>query len=127
MSGQFTEMARLMATFGQVNDDGGEGTIPPNLLNTITGSVSDFRDGYGNKIDADWMVALMRGDIVTSDGTFSGMTTGDGTYSGTFHGSDDTETADVVEKPSAATGVFDAHFDNGHVAGAFGAPLIKEE
>ena len=126
MSGQFTAMANLMATFGQVNDENNEGIIPPNLLNSITGSVSKFRDGYGNMIDADWMVELMKGDITEADGTFAGMTTGEGSYSGTFHGSDDTATTDVVEKPSAATGVFDAHFDNGHVAGAFGA-LLQEE
>ena len=119
-SGQFTALAKLTATFGQTP----EGDILPNLLDSITGTVGDFKDVYGNPIDAKWVVELMKGDIIDA-GTFTGDTTGGGSYSGTFHGENDPDTTDA-EKPRAATGVFDAHFDNGHAAGAFGANLVEE-
>ena len=120
VSGQFTALANLTATFAQPT----EMDIVPNLVNTITGTVSYFKDAYGNPIDADWMVELMKGPITPADGTFMGVTTGDGSYSGTFHG-DNTDAANAF--PGSATGTFDAHFDNGHLAGAFGAHIVEED
>jgi hypothetical protein len=117
-SGQFTARATLTATFGQVEDttNNNLGTIPANLLNSITGMVSNFMNSDGEMIDDAWEVEFMKGAIDTSDGTFEGMTTGMGAYSGTFHG----DTAEDAQ-PSAASGIFDGHFPNGDVLGAFGA------
>ena len=61
VSGQFTARAKLTATFGQLVPP--DNNIPPNLLNTITGTVGDFKDAYGNPIDAKWVVELMEGAI----------------------------------------------------------------
>ena len=127
-SGLFTADAELTATFGQVNDDAGDGTIAPNLLNTISGTVSDLRNDADEVIDGGWTVNLMKGEIVANDGTFSGDATGDGSYSGTFHGSVagvdhdmDSNTDEIIPTPSSVVGEFDANFSNGSVAGAFGA------
>lgn len=113
-SGVFTANASLTATFGQVNDDGGEGIIAPNLLNSVTGEVTGFETLAGVAIDGSWKVELMRSDIA-STGTFAGDTTGNGSYSGTFHGPADADT-----QPHSAVGEFDAVFTNGSVAGGFG-------
>ena len=44
-----------------------------------------------------------------------GMTTGGGDWGGNFYDARD------AEAPGSVAGTFDAHFVNGHVAGAFGA------
>ena len=122
-SGQFTAMAMLTATFDQTTDN----DIAPNMFNTITGSISDFRDMDGNEIDAMWTVMLTKGVITPADGTFAGEATGSGAFSGLFHGAaltDDATTTDVDEStfaPISASGTFDGHFENGHVRGAFAA------
>ena len=130
VSGQFTASAVLMATFNQLDDN----SIPPNMLNHITGTVSDFRNAYGDMI-ADWTAMLMVRDvddaarmsnINDAAGTFDGSTTGDGTWSGRFEGPRENADTDPIT-PTALTGVFDAHFDNGHVAGAFGATLVPKD
>ena len=100
----------------------GVGTIAPNQLNTITGTIDDFvlSGGEANI----WEVTLNRGAITTSDGTASGTTTGGGaagSYSATFHGSVTAGSDGVVPKPGSVVGEFDANFSNGSVAGAFGA------
>ncbi len=126
-SGQFTASAVLNATFGQVTNDNNDGTIAANLLNTITGSISGFKNMDGNDIDAMWTVMLTKGIINTSAGTFAGDATGMGEFNGMFHGAaldDDETTADVDEStlaPISASGTFHGHFDNGHVRGAFAA------
>ena len=119
-SGQFTADASLTAYFGQVpvSDDDPTGTIAPNLLDSISGSVSGFEDSDGNMIDAAWTVELMKGAIDMGAGTFMGATTGMGEYEGTFHGA---AGDDATAAPVSASGTFDGHFSNGHVYGAFGA------
>lgn len=120
-SGHFLADVELTATFGQVNDDDGTGTIAPNLLNTLTGIINSFRLS-GHDEGPGWSVVL-EGDITPSDGTAFGMAKGgmgDGSFSATFHG--DTGTDDT-EKPSSVVGEFNSGFSNGSVAGAFGARI----
>ena len=122
-SGQFTADASLTAYFDQTTDDlntdaDEAGTIPPALMNSISGTVSGFEDSDGNVIDAAWTVELMKGAIDTGAGTFMGATTGMGSYEGTFHGA---AGDDATAAPVSASGTFDGHFANGHVYGAFGA------
>ena len=126
VSGQFTALATLMATFGQAADM----SIPPNMLDSITGTVSDFRNADGDMI-ADWTAMLMVGvddsnaartSNIDVNGTFDGTTTGGGEWNGQFHDAR-VNADDGAIAPGAAAGVFDAHFDNGHVAGAFGATI----
>ena len=128
VSGQFTALANLMATFGQAADM----SIPPNMLDSITGTVSDFRNADGDMI-ADWTAMLMVGvddndaartSNIADDGTFDGTTTGGGEWNGQFHDARvNADDNDIAIAPGAAAGVFNAHFDNGHVAGAFGATI----
>ena len=129
-SGQFTAHAMLTARFGG-------GDIGENHQDSIDGTITNFMDAYGAEIDADWVVNLTRGindqgnadptddvpatNITATDGTFSGVTDGgmlddpsnDGEWSGTFHG------ASSADQPTSASGIFDAHFTNGHVRGGF--------
>ena len=120
-SGQFRADVGLTATFGQTMDDPAtdvdeEDSIAPNMLNTISGTISDFRNAAGDAINAAWKVELMRAEIDgTTDNHYTGMTTGGGMYAGSFFGTD------TAVAPTSTAGTFDAHFANGHVAGAFGA------
>ena len=127
-SGHFRADASLTATFAQVNDDAGEGTIAPNLLNTLSGTIDNFQLAGGD--ENEWSVNL-QGDIDTGAGTASGTANGGGdpgTFSATFHGSvapvdhdmDDT-TDNIVPQPSSVVGEFNANFGNGTAAGGFGA------
>ena len=148
-SGQFTADAMLEANFGGNN-------VAVNHQWSITGTISNLMDG-DTAIDEDWKVNLNRrmldldnndatpttpqknmygsASILTADGdgtvgTFGGVTHGgtlddpsnSGTWSGTFHG--DSANAD---QPTYATGIFDAHFTNGHVRGAFGANKVDTQ
>ena len=125
-SGHFMADAELTATFSQTVDDPATtvdeaGQIAPNMLNTLTGTINNFRLS-GHDQGPGWSVAL-QGDITTSDGTSTGTAKGggtDGTYSATFHGS--VAAVDgVVPKPSSVVGEFNANFSNGSVLGGFGA------
>ena len=119
-SGQFTADATLSASFGG-------NSVAVNDQFSITGSISNFMDG-SEMINEQWVVNLNRPkadastNISATAGTFSGVTSGGklgsaaGTFSGMFHG----PSADNV-LPSSASGIFDGHFSNGHVMGAFGA------
>ena len=120
-SGQFTADSELTAFFGQmpVSAEDDLGTIAPNLLNSISGSVTDFRNSAGDMINPGWTVELMKGTIA-NDGSFMGTTTGMGAYNGQFYGAS-TPVENVTPIPSAAAGTFDGHFSNGHVLGAFAA------
>ena len=124
-SGSFTADASLMATFGQVEVDG-TGTIAPNMLNTITGTIDNFMLSGGEANT--WSVALS-GDITTASGTASGMAkggVGDGSFSATFHGP--VAAVDgVVPHPHSVVGEFNAGFTNGSVAGGFGARMQDDE
>ena len=121
-SGHFSADASLTATFDQTGDDPDtpdvteEGTIAPNLLNTLSGTIDNF-DLSGGEANQ-WSVNL-QGDITENNGTASGSANGGGeagVFSATFHGptTDDTQ-------PHSVVGEFDANFSNGSVAGAFGA------
>ena len=119
-SGDFTADASLTATFGQVNDADGDGTIAPNLLNTLTGIINNFNLSGGE--ENEWSVAL-KGDITAADGDASGSANGGGAageFSATFHGPV-AEVESVIPHPHTVVGEFDANFGNGAVAGAFGA------
>ena len=121
-SGHFTADALLKAYFGQVpvSDTDDTGTIAPNLLNTVTGTIDNF-ELSGGELNA-WAVNL-EGDITGNAGTASGAATGGGapgTFSATFHGSV-AAVDDVVPQPSSVVGEFGANFSNGSVAGGFGA------
>ena len=124
-SGHFTADASLEAHFAQTVDDDTTtgvdeaGQIAPNLVNTLSGTISNFALARGE--ENTWAVNL-QGDIDPGLGTAAGSANGGGaagTYSATFHG----PTADDTQ-PSSVVGEFDANFSNGSVAGAFGA--IKE-
>ncbi|MCY4429818.1 MAG: hypothetical protein OXC11_05415 [Rhodospirillales bacterium] len=126
-SGHFTADATLTATFGQVNDAAGEGTIAPNLLHTLRGTIDNFMlsGGEANM----WSVAL-HGDITAGSGTASGTARGgaegdDGSFDATFHGSVTDANSDPVP-PHTVVGEFNAGFSNGSVAGAFGARNTME-
>ena len=124
-SGHFKADVSLTATFGQV-EVGEQGTIAPNLLNTLTGTIDNF-DLSGGEVN-EWAVNL-KGDIMPTDGTASGAATGGGTpgtFNATFHGltpltpaDDDAGNATVA--PGSVVGEFGANFSNGSVAGGFGA------
>ena len=123
-SGQFTADVMLQANF-----DGDD--VAVSKQHTITGSVTDFRNSGGNIINDNWSLSLKGegadapGTIDEGAGTFTGKTVADklagsnGDFSGSFNG--DAYDADDNPQPGYATGIFDGHFTNGHVRGAFGA------
>ena len=121
-SGHFTADVSLMATFGQVPVSATDttGTIAPNLLNTVSGTIDNFMLSGGE--EQMWSVAV-QGDIADNTGTASGTAkggVGDGSFSATFHG--DVTTVDgVTPQPGSVVGEFNAGFTNGSVAGGFGA------
>ena len=126
-SGHFTADADLTATFGQVNDAAGEGTIAPNQLYTLSGTINNFMlsGGEANM----WSVAL-HGDIAEGSGDASGTAKGgvegdDGSFSATFHGPVTDANSDPVH-PHTVVGEFNASFSDGSVAGAFGARNTME-
>ena len=122
-SGHFTADAELTAYFGQVpvSDTDSTGTIAPNLVDSISGTInnfmlSDHAQGPG------WSVSLEQADIVLSNTGATPHVSGDakgggkdGNYQANFHG----PTADA--QPHSVVGEFNAFFSNGSVAGGFGA------
>ena len=126
-SGHFSARVVLRATFGQT----AENDIPPNQLNSLTGTIDQFVLQHGE--ENDWSVDL-QGSIAADTGTASGTASDDaddskapaGSYSATFHG-DVTAAADgTVPHPGAVVGEFNANFEQGRVAGAFGATKPAE-
>ena len=125
-SGHFRADASLTATFGQTVDDtetttvDEAGTIVPNLVNTLAGTIDNFQLSGGD--ENEWSVNL-QGGIETDDGMATGTANGGGdpgTFSATFHGP--TEDADDVSiQPHTVVGEFNANFGNGTAAGSFGA------
>ena len=118
-SGHFTADARLTATFGQVpvSDTDSTGTIAPNLLNQLFGTIDNFVLSGGE--ENAWSVNLSSGAIDGATGTASGAANGGGaagSWDATFHGP-----ADADNQPHTVVGEFDANFGNGTVAGGFGA------
>ena len=125
-SGHFKADVSLNATFGQVNDDNGVGTLPPNLLSTLTGTIDNFILSADGETMNTWSVEL--DGTIADDGTAAGSTSGGkgttaGKFDATFHGA---ITADDPH-PTSVVGEFDANFGNGLVAGGFGARQDKDE
>lgn len=111
-AGHFTANATLKAYFGQ--PDSPNDNIPPNMVETITGTINNFMLSGGE--DQDWSVAL-KGDIGNNFAIENGKANGggaEGTLTGQFYGA-------AAETPGAVAGEFNANFSNGAVAGAFGA------
>ena len=127
--GRFTADASLTAHFS------GTGVAVADQ-NSISGTISNFKDGAGNLIDPVWSLSLMKvqagnssavpavpsrgtwsGDA-TSGTHFSGETTGGGSWSGSFYGSTG---SDNTAAPSSVAGQFTGAFNNGNVMGSFGA------
>ena len=129
-AGQFSAMTTLRANFGATD----ENMINVNDAYTISGTVHTFKgDGVG-----DWTVDLMEArfttptyssmsrDVATHadySATFNGETTGGGGWRGEFFGNPERADTPVEasEYPTGVAGEFDAHLDDGHVIGAFGA------
>ncbi|MDE0032480.1 MAG: hypothetical protein OXU75_05050 [Deltaproteobacteria bacterium] len=120
-SGHFKADASLTATFGQVNDDNGQGTIAPNMLNRLEGTINKFVLSGGET--QGWSVSLS-GAIDTGAGTAASAADSNTPFSATFYGSTG---ADNTTKPSSVAGEFNAGFSNGSVAGAFGAGMVEDE
>ena len=117
-AGTFTADISLMAYFG--GDD-----VAANKQYSIEGSASNFALSGGE--ENAWSVNL-KADFGRTDNEFTGTANGGGdeaAWNGTFHGAGgDTEAADdgtAKNQPTVVVGEFNAHFSNGHVAGAFGA------
>ncbi len=109
-SGHFKADASLKAYFG--GDD-----VTVNMKNSVTGTIDNFALSGGEAND--WSVALKGSITDDATGTASGTAAGGGTertFSATFHGP-----AAVDTPPHSVVGEFNADFDNGAVAGAFGA------
>ena len=118
-SGAFTADVNLMAYFG--GDD-----VAVNKKYSVEGSVSNFALSGGE--ENAWSVNL-KADFGQSDNAFSGTANGGGAeamWNGTFYGAAENtpatdDDANTNLAPPSVAGEFNAHFSNGHVAGAFGA------
>ncbi len=127
-SGHFTADVVLNAVFGQVpvSDTDSTGTIAPNLLNTLTGTINDFELSNGEANT--WSVNL-QGSIDTGAATVTSTdgATGGGdpaAWSATFYGPNtmpDGQGGTTPTAPHTVVGEFNANFGNGLVAGGFGA------
>ena len=133
--GQFVADATLTASFGG-------GGVAADDHYSIVGTIEDFKDQHGNRIDSTWDVDLEKVLFGTQQGAtlsgannneFSGATEGDpglaGTWNGRFFGpvavdSDDAMPGNQSTFPSGVAGTFSAHFTNGDVLGAFGAETV---
>ena len=118
-SGTFAANVGLMAYFG--GDD-----VAINKQYSIEGSVSGFALSGGEQNE--WSVNL-KADFDSSENAFSGTANGGGAeaaWNGTFYGDsvdtpDEDDDTNAKLAPAGMVGEFNAHFANGHVAGAFGA------
>jgi hypothetical protein len=123
--GHFTADATLMATFGQVQDDADVDTIALNMIDTISGAIDNFV--LSGDEPQSWSVELERTgfeDDANAPHVGDGVTKGGGdpgTYSATYYGMADADT-----QPGSVGGEFTAHFNNGSVAGGYGATLQKK-
>ena len=96
------------------------GTIAPNLINTLSGTINNFQLSGGD--ENEWSVNL-QGGIMPDDGTASGTANGggaEGSFNATFHGAL-VGTDDPTVTPSSVVGEFNANFGNDTAAGSFGA------
>ena len=110
-SAKFTATVALRATFGEAP--------------TLGGMITDF-DGDAVDPDGEWEVELLRRGIDNGNPTFVNGTTvasdQDGVWTATGFGRD----ADPDERPMGFFGTFNAHFTDGHAAGAY-ATRVPEE
>ena len=112
-SGRFTATVSLTARFG---------TAP-----MLGGTVSGFESDNPDAVDPDWTVTLKEtaspGGVVAATAGVTEATGQDGTWSAASYGGvdDDAGTANVNEtkRPAGIFGGFNAHFTDGHVAGAY--------
>ena len=125
-AGQFTAHAMLTAYFGDTDM-----SVPSEDHNSVSGTISNFMNGDGEMIGEKWEVELMRAMI--ESGAFTGVTsTGEGSdpgaWDGQFYGPpNDGADTPVDVMPDSVAGTFNAHFNNGHAAGAFGATMVEED
>ena len=122
-SGHFTAAVNLTATFDQVpvSDTDSTGTIAPNLINTVSGTIDGFTLSGGE--DASGWGVDVQADINGADlenGTAKGGGGDDGSISGNFRGTETDDDGDPIA-PTALVGEFNAEFTNGSVAGGYGA------
>ena len=117
-AGAFTADIELTAKFG--GDD-----VAANDKYSIAGSISNFV--LSGEEENSWAVNLKADGFGTAN-QFTGTANGGGdeaVWNGTFHGAGgDTEATDdgtAKNQPTVVVGEFNAHFSNGHVAGAYGA------
>ncbi|MDE0058606.1 MAG: hypothetical protein OXI22_02555 [Defluviicoccus sp.] len=118
-SGHFLAQARLTAYFAGPD-------VTENQQNSVTGTIDQFELQHGEAND--WAVKL-DGNIAAATGTASGTTSDaaegseapDGSFSATFHGPAAADTS-----PHSVVGEFNANFEQGRVAGAFGARKPRE-
>ena len=125
-AGHFEAMATLTAYFGQSKE------VPEVKHNTISGSVTDFKDS-ATGADLNFRVNLKTADITnamtvmgTADGLHGTTQSTRGSWNGMFFGPQENETASTTDNegnllPGGIAGEFDAHFSDAHVGGAFGA------
>jgi hypothetical protein len=119
--GAFTADVNLKAYFGTSPD------VAVNKQNAIEGTVSNFMDG-------DFEIGFPDAELITKkfnadDGeTSGGKGTVAGVWSASFFGpsaavdhDDNPDTDEEVPMPSGVAGTFNANFDNGSVAGGYGA------
>ena len=126
----FTADARLTAYFGLTPN------VAVNMQNTIKGTISNFKNSNGD--DVNFTINLKSiafgGAAATADGTFTGgevagvhgsgsdiTQSTSGEWEGQFFGPAGTGTNADITKPTGVAGDFQAHFNDGHVVGAFGA------
>ena len=111
-SGRFTADVNLEADFGVQADGTGA---------TVEGTVDNFQ---GTATDPTWSVELRRmalgGERQTDAGaTRTGGSGQDGEWNAEAYGAPDVDGADTVARPAGIFGDFNAHWTDGHAAGAF--------
>jgi hypothetical protein len=111
-SGRFTAVVNLEADFGVQADGTGA---------TVEGTVDNFQ---GTATDPTWSVALRRmalgGDRQGTAGvTRTGGSGQDGQWNAEAYGVPDDADGDVVARPAGIFGDFNAHWTDGHAAGAY--------
>ncbi|MCY3823039.1 MAG: hypothetical protein OXG62_04135, partial [Nitrospinae bacterium] len=125
-SGTFTAKASLTAYFGSTSAEVGTA-----FHNTLRGEITDFNlsGGEAQKWKVDLTRTTLTGSGVSNPGTAEGATLWNAVFysPGKDATPDDDSTSDVTP-PQVVVGEFNADFpnDNGNVAGAFGAELVKE-
>jgi hypothetical protein len=114
VAGQFTAGVSLMAYFS--GDD-----VAANDENSVKGTISGFEAAEADL--SGWEVELEKKAFADASGNTKGGGS-DGSWTTSMFGPADDNGTDL--QPSGIGGEFDAHFSNGHAAGAFGAERVKK-